>query len=147
VLSSAQAVPNQADSVEHFRARGGEAAGVAASAFFANPSWSTYPQFRELCNPLYNTKPRDLSITEREITTPEVLFHFWRGEYRTLDLRAELSRIYLPTLVIAGDSDPMIPADRSLELARGLVNAERVETRVIAGAGHGPYRDQPREYQ
>jgi len=73
VLSSAQAVPDPADSVEHFRARGGEAAGAAASAFFADPSWSTYPQFREICVPLYNTKPRDASITEREISTLEVL--------------------------------------------------------------------------
>ena len=52
VLSSAQAVPDPADSVEHFRARGGDAAGAAASAFFADPGWSTH--FREICNRLYN---------------------------------------------------------------------------------------------
>ena len=69
---------------------------------------------------------------------PLVLIHgfFCSGEYRELDLRAELPRIELPTLVLAGDSDPMIPAERSLELAGGLGKAQRVETHVIAEAGH-----------
>jgi proline iminopeptidase len=147
VLSSAQAVPDPADSVERFRALGGDSAGAAASAFFTNPQPSTYAAFREFCNPLYNPTPRDPLITAREISTPEVLFHFWSGEYRELDLRAELPRITLPTLILAGDQDPIIPAERSLELAQGLVNAERLEAHVIAHAGHGPYRDDPQEYQ
>ena len=80
VLSGAQAVPGPADSVKHFRARGGDAAGAPASAFFAEAGWSMYPDFREICNRLYNPKLRDPSITEREISTQEVLFHFWSGE-------------------------------------------------------------------
>ena len=60
----------------------------------------------------------------------------WNLATWTDDLLDELPRIELPTLVLAGDSDPIIPAERSLELAGGLVKAQRVETHVIAEAGH-----------
>ncbi|MFL6111960.1 MAG: 3-oxoadipate enol-lactonase [Catenulispora sp.] len=56
------------------------------------------------------------------------------------DLRAELSRITVPTLVIAGRDDPVIPAARARELADGIPGASLTE---VAHASHLAGVEQP----
>jgi 3-oxoadipate enol-lactonase/4-carboxymuconolactone decarboxylase len=56
------------------------------------------------------------------------------------DLRAELSRITAPTLVIAGREDPATPPDRARELADGIPGASLTE---VAHAAHLAGVEQP----
>jgi pimeloyl-ACP methyl ester carboxylesterase len=146
ILSSSQAAPTPRDSIERFRALGGDEPATAAERFFAALSPATFEEYRRLCFPLYNRTPRDPELDERQIDTWDVLFHFWSGEYRSLDLRPRLASVRAPTLVIAGEGDPIISAERSVRLAEGLTNAARVGAIVIPEAGHGPYRDAPEEF-
>ena len=98
----------------------------------------------EVCVPLYG--PAAPPDDQPRIGTPDVLLHFWGGEYRELDLRGCLPEIAVPTLVLAGASDPIVPAARSEAMAEGLVNAPEVSVCVFAGAGHGVYRNLSREF-
>jgi pimeloyl-ACP methyl ester carboxylesterase len=147
ILSSSQARPDPRDAVARFEALGGSEAATVAARFFSEPTLALYEEFRRVCFPLYNTRPRDPALDAAQIDTPEVLVHFWAGEYRALDLTPVLSGVSVPTLVVAGDRDPIIPCERSRALADGLVKAATVEFELIVNAGHGPYRDHPEHYE
>lgn len=61
---------------------------------------------------------------------------------RRLDLIDQLARITCPTLVCAGDLDPVTPVDAAREIARALrPGVGRLA--VIEGAGHFTWLDQP----
>jgi pimeloyl-ACP methyl ester carboxylesterase len=146
VLSSTAARHVPADSLMAFERRGGAEARAVAEAFFANPGHETWTPYREVCFPLYNTTPQDPQIRERQIFTPEVLFHFWRTEHPSIDLRPELDGITCPTLVVAGQEDPITPVARSREIAKGLA-PHLVSLAVVPDAGHGVFRDTPEEFK
>lgn len=57
------------------------------------------------------------------------------------DVRAEASRLTIPTHVIAGD--PAVMSIFAGELASEVMQNPLVSMSVIAGAGHSPHRDQP----
>lgn len=61
---------------------------------------------------------------------------------RTLDFRAQLSRITQPTLWLLGEKDPLIPVDWVEQLATLQPQAEVV---VIPDAAHLPFRSHPQE--
>jgi pimeloyl-ACP methyl ester carboxylesterase len=67
---------------------------------------------------------------------------FIAGENRTFDLLPDLRQIDCPTLVLAGDADPLTtPADSEdivSALPKGLAQYER-----FPGAGHGIVHDSP----
>ncbi|MGD2136341.1 MAG: alpha/beta hydrolase [Gemmatimonadales bacterium] len=50
------------------------------------------------------------------------------------DVRAELPRVHVQTIVLHGTRDSLFPLDEARRLAAGLPNTE---LRVVAGAGHG----------
>ena len=54
-----------------------------------------------------------------------------------------LSEISVPTLVITGDDDRIVPTEQSLRLADELPNAELM---VIAKCGHLPHEEKPIEF-
>ena len=54
-----------------------------------------------------------------------------------------LAEITMPTLVITGDDDRIVPTEQSLRLADELPNAE---LKVIAQSGHLPYEEKPVEF-
>jgi len=60
-----------------------------------------------------------------------------------LGLDARLDRIRVPTLVITGDADRLVPASESVRLAAELPNAELV---VIPDCGHVPHEERPRQF-
>jgi pimeloyl-ACP methyl ester carboxylesterase len=59
---------------------------------------------------------------------------------RPLDLPEHLSELTLPTLVMTGDDDRIIPTGQTLRLAAELPNDELV---VIPDCGHIPQEEQP----
>ena len=59
---------------------------------------------------------------------------------RASGLAARLDEFTLPTLVITGDDDRIVPTADTIRLAGELPNAELV---VITSAGHVPHEEQP----
>jgi pimeloyl-ACP methyl ester carboxylesterase len=56
------------------------------------------------------------------------------------DRSAELGRIRAPTLVVCGDADRMTPIECSIDLERGIENAQLA---IVSGAGHMVMLEQP----
>ena len=50
------------------------------------------------------------------------------------DRRTELSKLNLPTLILHGDCDPLVPVDGGMETAEAVPNSK---LRIIEGWGHG----------
>jgi pimeloyl-[acyl-carrier protein] methyl ester esterase len=95
------------------------------------------------------------SANERELLTDLRSRLFSRGEpdvnalrggleiLRDADLRAELSAIHQPTLLIAGERDRLTPPEASFYMAQTLPDARLVE---IAGAAHAPFLSHPENF-
>lgn len=62
---------------------------------------------------------------------------------RPTDLRQRLSELTMPTLVITGDDDRIVPTEQSIRLARELPNAQLV---VIPSCGHIPQEECPEAF-
>ncbi|MCX7839758.1 MAG: alpha/beta hydrolase [Anaerolineae bacterium] len=62
---------------------------------------------------------------------------------RPTDLRQRLSELTMPTLVITGDDDRIVPTEQSVRLARQLPNAQLV---VIPSCGHIPQEECPEAF-
>lgn len=71
---------------------------------------------------------------------PEVNFHFFGGELKTFDWFDDLNRIRCPTLILAGEVDPIATVLDHEELAAAIAGS-RLE--VFSDAGHGVFRDKP----
>lgn len=69
--------------------------------------------------------------------------HMFEGIYH-LDIRAQLPKVTVPVLVIAGEKDPVIPFAHARELEQGL---PQVEFKPLAGVGHMPFAEVPDEYE
>lgn len=63
------------------------------------------------------------------------------GLYATRhDIRADLERVHVPTLLVWGERDPLVPAHLAEEWTRALPDVRLV---VLPGAGHVPMFDVP----
>ena len=98
------------------------------AAFYAHPDLQpliegTFAPFRHL----------DLDATARYFyVMPET------------DIGDLVPRITAPTLVVAGDCDPIVPPEQSRLIASRVPNAELA---LIRGAGHIPFMERADEYQ
>lgn len=70
------------------------------------------------------------------------LWEFTAASHPT-DLRERLSELTLPTLVITGDDDRIVPMEQSVRLARALPNAQLV---VLPHCGHIPQEECPEAF-
>jgi pimeloyl-ACP methyl ester carboxylesterase len=91
------------------RAPGREGGAAGLRALFHEPNRENFEAFLATCLPLYNPTPGDPDLLARSRLTlrPKVFFHFFRGEQRTFDWFGDLVRIRCPTLILAGELDPM----------------------------------------
>jgi pimeloyl-ACP methyl ester carboxylesterase len=64
---------------------------------------------------------------------------------RRLDLLRQLDRIKCPTLIVAGDDDPITPVADMEDIAAAL-RRDLVRLESFANAGHGVYRDRPEAF-
>lgn len=71
-----------------------------------------------------------------------MLAHFVAGEHRTMDLRADLSKISCPVLVLAGEDDPVFPPPVQDEIVAALPPGG-TRYHLLRDCGHGTWRDQP----
>lgn len=72
-----------------------------------------------------------LVCTARELIPPDID-----------DIAAQYPQLTIPTLIVWGDHDAIVPLSTGERLARDLPNAT---LRVIAGAGHLPHEERPAE--
>lgn len=144
VLSSTAARVHGEESAARFRALGGSAAEASYRRVFldGDVSAEAFLEYLMTAMSLYNPTPSS-SDPGRPIMSFDVLVDFTRT-FTEMDLRGDLPRIVVPTLVVAGAEDPMTPVSCSEEIAAGLPDGVgRLE--VLSGAGHGTYHDLPDE--
>lgn len=122
-----------------FERLGGERAREVAERYFRDPDQERLEAFIAICLPLYNTTPQDPDIITRVIRRDEVALHFFRGEAFTYDWLDQLERIRCPTLILAGELDPITTVADHEDMAARIPES-RLE--VFPNTGHGVFRDQ-----
>jgi pimeloyl-ACP methyl ester carboxylesterase len=127
--------------VEGFTRRGGAEPGHLARAFWSTPTPQTWADYWQGCRHLYNTQPpADSDAGARVMANYDILLHFAAGEMRGMNLLPGLAGARCPTLVLAGEEDPVCPLDDSLEIAAALP-PEFGQLVRFSGVGHGAWRD------
>jgi 3-oxoadipate enol-lactonase len=100
---------------------------------------------RRLFAPEFQAAHSDLMRDRREAflkTDPEV-FRAACDALATLDLRPELAKVKVPTLVMVGEQDEATPPPMSRELAAGLPDAR---LKIIPGCAHVPQLQAPETF-
>lgn len=144
ILSSTAARMHLTATLELMQARGGEKARAVAERFWTAANEQAMHDYMAVCLPLYNPKPNpsEEAARKRAIFRQEVSRHFILGEMRTMDARAALKAIACPTLILAGDYDPITPTVCSREIFDALTPGIG-QIHVFPEAGHGVHRDDP----
>ena len=144
VLASTSAKMDLGSTYEMMERLGGLRARTIAERFWSDPNAQAAAEYWSVCLPLYNPGPEADwgEVRARAITRTEVMFHFILGEQRTMDRLADLAKVRCPTLVLAGDLDPITPTACSRAIAAALPQ-DLVTLEVFAAAGHGVHRDEP----
>ena len=70
--------------------------------------------------------------------------HAALGTLTSADLRGDVARIAIPTLVVAGERDTLAPPESSAWLAQALPAAELLR---LPGAGHAPFLSHPEAFR
>jgi pimeloyl-ACP methyl ester carboxylesterase len=96
------------------------------------------------CFPFYRTRGSDVEFVGRAISKDPVAMHFSGPgrEAERLDFRAALSRVQCPTLVLAGEQDPITPVAFSEVIAASLPQ-HLMRFERFNDCGHGVVQDQP----
>lgn len=128
-----------------FERLGGERARAVAEARWQTPNLDTMAAYREVCFPLYNpTEGKDPDAPARTVRNDDVALHFAGPERESsrLDFRAALGGVRCPTLVLAGDVDPITPVQRGRLIAESLPS-HLVQYEEFPDCGHGVHNDEP----
>ncbi len=142
VLSSTAARSRQDRSLDMFERLGGAEVREVARRFFENPGAETMPDYQKKCLPLYNRTPSAPEVMRRAVMNLELTADFFEHESHTLNFLPDLGRIKCPTLITAGELDPILPVADSQDIAAAMTpGVARLE--VFDNAGHGAHRDQP----
>ena len=136
--SAAKFRPERA--LEMFERLGGEEARAVAQDYFEQPGEERLERFMAVCYPLYGTVAPDPELRARIVARPEVGIHYFSDEINTYDWFGQLDRIQCPTLILAGELDPITPVAGHEEMASAIAGA-RLE--VFEDAGHAPWRERP----
>jgi proline iminopeptidase len=132
--------------VELFEKFGGVEVGALARRRFlegrGQVDQADLDRWRALAMPHYQRTQRNPDLMTRTVRRPEVLRHFTKpgGEGLTFNILGDLKRIKCPTLVLAGDDDPMTPLECQIEIAEAIPK-HLVQFRRWADCGHGVVPD------
>ena len=111
-------------------------------AFWTNPNEASLTGYEEVCIPLYTRTAPLAAVLERAVRNPAMRLVFFEPELRRLDLLRQMDRIKCPTLIVAGEADPITPAADMEDIA-AAIRSDLVRLERFANAGHGVYRDRP----
>lgn len=129
-----------------FERIGGPRARDLARAYWLTPSDATRKAYRETCYPLYYTRAGDeQDALARTVLHDAVSQHFLTRGLAAMDFRDALPRVRCPTLVMAGERDPITPLAFSETIAAHLP-ADLVRLERFADCGHGIVQDAPRRH-
>jgi pimeloyl-ACP methyl ester carboxylesterase len=144
ILSSTAARQRLDRSLANFQLLGGSRARQVAEDFWSRPSDESRADYRRVCLPLYNRRTilDNEDMLHRTVFNFELMDHFISGENRTYNLLPDLGRIRCPTLILAGEDDPLFPPQDAEDIA-SAIPAQFVRFECVAKAGHGVYRDDP----
>lgn len=99
-------------------------------------------QWSEICYPLLFRR-RDEGIMRRHasriLARADIALHMWANEIPHYDVREELKRLEVATLVMVGRHDPVMPVSQSEEI-HDLLPDSRL--RVYENSAHLPYIDE-----
>jgi proline iminopeptidase len=144
VLSSTAARMRQDRSLAMFERLGGAETREAARRFFEHPGPETMPDYVKKCFPMYNRNPLGPEFMQRSVMNPELTADFFQHESHTFNFLPDLGRIKCPTLIAAGELDPITPLDDSKDIAAAMApGLARLE---VFDSGHGAHRDQPERF-
>jgi proline iminopeptidase len=141
ILSSTSTHPIGERSFETFERLGGLRARAAAMAFWQHPDDASWAAYEQLCVPLCTHSAAPVGYFERAIRNPAMRLFFVERELQRMDLLHQLSRVKCPTLIVAGEDDPITPLADAEEIAAALPR-DLFRFECFAGAGHGVFRDQ-----
>lgn len=126
---------------EGFRRVGGDEPADVARRFWEGGDFDAMVGYASTCLPLYSRTPVD----PEEATRPAMNFDLLADPGRILrdmDLLDGVRAIQCPTLVIAGEDDPICTIEAMEEVA-AAVPAEHLRFERIPKAGHYAHRDDP----
>ena len=135
----ARMVPER--SIAVYERLGGSNAREVAERFYGSMDEQTFADFLRVCFPLLSSYELTSDVIIRADWRPDVLIRWMLGESRELDLRADLARIEVPTLVLAGEDDAWAPPESVQEVVEHL--PEKTQFRSFANARHSVFRDAP----
>ena len=141
VLSSTQARLDPQRCLDVFARLGGlEAVEAARGALIESGDMAAFMRYAEVCMPLYNPTDRTPPAHTIFRQSCAVAFHELGGVWHTMDFLDDLPAIGCPTLVIAGEEDPVTPIEDSEDIAANL-DPSVVRFERFADAGHGDWLD------
>lgn len=144
ILISTAARLDPGAALKVFTQRGGTIARSIAARFLMTPSEESALEFLNVCVPLFRTRSVAslAEETNRILQRTPVATHFIApgGEYHRMDLRPDLARVTCPTLILAGEQDPVTPIELSEEIADALVSAI-VRFERLPDCGHPVFKD------
>ena len=145
ILSSTSTQPVGERSFVVFERLGGSRARDAAIAFWTHPNEGSLIRYKELCLPLYTRTSPPGGVFERAVRNPAMRLVFFESELQQLDLLRQLARIRCPTLIMAGEDDPITPIEDMEDIAAAM-RSDLVKLERFPNAGHGVFRDRPEAF-
>jgi proline iminopeptidase len=132
-----------------FERLGGPEAHAIADRFLAHGDSHALNDYARVCLPLYTRRvPMDREALARCLANPDVLLHYFKmpgGESSTVDFLGDLARVQCPTLVLAGEDDPITPIQSAEDIAAALP-PHLVRFERFPNTGHTVFDDEPRAY-
>jgi proline iminopeptidase len=143
ILSSTAARMVLEDVLAMFQKLGGDEIRAIAEKFWTAPDDDVRAEYMTRCLPLYTQHSKNITEGgQRARMNMRVGDFFILGEQRAMDLRDDLTKIRVPTLVLAGEHDPVCPPSAQHEIVDAL-HPSHVRFELFDDCGHGTYRDQP----
>jgi pimeloyl-ACP methyl ester carboxylesterase len=146
VLDSTFGAPmTMEESLDVFERRGGRIAREVARRYLSGDTSPTAIEaWKRYGLPLYGSyNDGDMSIRRlRAKINDEVQARFRAGLCGSPDMSGYLAAITCPTLILAGQDDPVTPSAAASRLAAGLVSAPTT-IEVVPNVGHGVFRQAP----
>lgn len=126
---------------------GGPEARDMAETYWENPTAETRALYRERCVPLYQKRQSASTDWQERVLWRDdtaIWFNGPRNEHGHMDFRADLGKIACPTLILAGEDDPITPPAFSDAIAAHL--DDRLVTCLrFPDCSHGVVADKPEE--
>jgi pimeloyl-ACP methyl ester carboxylesterase len=111
-------------------------------AFWTDPNEASLTGYEEACIRLYTRTAPPAGFYERAVAQSRHAAGVLRTRVAAAGSVAQLDQIKCPTLIVAGEDDPITPVADMEEIAAAL-RPNLVRLVRFANAGHGVYRDRP----